>query len=285
MTVQEAIEKGSSRIARRDAELLLLHVVGRDRAWLLAHPEARLEPGQIAGFFSMVERRAQHWPVQYLTGKQEFFGIELEISADVLIPRPETELLVEAVLAWAGQRAEAAGEEATGLHVVDVGTGSGAIAVALAKSLRQAWVAAVDISPPVQTVVGLNASRAVVADRVRYFESDLLSVFAADVQGGRRFDVIVSNPPYVPLGDAATLQPEVRDFEPHLALFAGEDGLAVYRRLIPQAWEALRPGGLLAMEFGFGQSEALASLLQPWNGVRFRDDYAGIPRIVVAERP
>lgn len=278
MTVDEAINGVTDRIPRRDAELLLLHVVCRDRAWLLAHPEAKIEPGQAAAFLEQVSRRAKHWPLQYLTGRQEFFGLELQLSQDVLIPRPETELLVEAVLQWAASQKPA-------LRVVDVGTGSGAIAVALASRLPAAHVTGIDLSSKVQSVVELNASRFGVADRVRFVESDLLEAFTAEIQAGARFDVIVSNPPYVPLSDAPSMQPEVRDFEPHLALFAGEDGLSVYRRLIPQAFEALRPGGLLAMEFGFGQREALAALLTGWRRVHFQDDYAGIPRIAVAERP
>ena len=278
MTVDEAISGVTDRIPRRDAELLLLHVVCRDRAWLLAHPEARIEPAQAAAFLEQVSRRAKHWPLQYLTGRQEFFGLELQLSQDVLIPRPETELLVEAVLQWAASQKPA-------LRIVDVGTGSGAIAVALASRLPAAHVTAIDLSSKVQSVVELNASRFDVADRVRFVESDLLEAFTVGIQEGERFDVIVSNPPYVPLRDAPSLQPEVRDFEPHLALFAGEDGLSVYRRLIPQAFEALRPGGLLAMEFGFGQREALAALLTGWRRVHFQDDYAGIPRIALAERP
>ena len=280
MTVREAIEKAADQIQRRDAELLVLHVARRDRAWSLAHPEAILGPAEIGEFFGLVARRAAHWPMQYLTGQQEFFGLELKLSEDVLIPRPETELLVEAVLGWA----HLAGEGAV-LRVVDVGTGSGAIAVALASRLPRAEIVAVDLSPKVRPVVESNAKRLGVADRVRFLESDLLEAFSTQIEAGDQFDVVVSNPPYVPLGDASSMQPEVREYEPHLALFAGEDGLEVYRRLIPQAWQALRPGGLLAMEFGFGQRAALAELLAGWDEVRFQDDYAAIPRIVTAERP
>ncbi len=261
----------------------MLHVLRRDRAWLLAHPEARLQSGEIAGFFELVSRRAAHWPLQYLTGQQEFFGLQLQLSPDVLIPRPETELLVEAVLGWAAEQARSAAENKA-WQIVDVGAGSGAIGLALASRLSRAKITALDLSPKVRPVVELNASRLGFADRVRFMESDLLGAFTTEIQAGKRFDIVVSNPPYVPLGDAPSMQPEVRDFEPHLALFAGEDGLAVYRQLIPQAWEALRAGGLLAMEFGFGQRAALAHMLAGWHDVRFAEDYAGIPRLVLAER-
>ena len=283
MTVYEAIRKASSEIDRRDAETLLFSVLGRNLAWLRAYPEASLEPDAISAFFDKVSRRAQHWPLQYLTGRQEFFSLELEVSPDVLIPRPETERLVEAVLTWAANAVPATDGE-TGLQIVDIGTGSGAVALALARHLPGATVLALDLSVQVRPVVERNALRLGLADRVRFLESDLLGVLRNELAMGYRFDVVVSNPPYVPFADASTLEPQVRDFEPHLALFGGEDGLGVYRRLIPEAREALRPGGLLAMEFGFGQKDALEGLLAGWAGVQFHEDYAGIPRVVLAER-
>lgn len=277
MTTKEAIEKASLRIDRRDAEVLLRHVFCCDAAALRAHPERELTGHEIAAFMRHVEQRAGRSPMQYLMMRQEFLGMDLQLSRDVLIPRPETEGLVEAVLAWAGEQ-----PAATVRQIADVGTGSGAIALALAMHLPQVTVAALDVSWPVRPVVELNAFRLGLAERVRFQYSDLLE---RPLRDRVRFDAVVSNPPYVPLGDAPTLAAEVREYEPHLALFAGEDGLAVYRRLIPQAWEALRPGGLLAMEFGFGQREALATLLAGWREVRFLDDYAGIPRVVLALRP
>ena len=290
MTVQQALLRASAStpisIARRDAETLLLHVLrpeGRDRAWLLAHPEAPLAPAQTAAFFGLVGRRAKNEPIQYLTGRQEFYGLDLQVTPDVLIPRPETELLVEAVLSWfAAQKTESTHAQ---LQIADVGTGSGAIALALATNLPQADVWALDLSPPVRPVVEFNASRLHVADKLTFLESDLLAALQPKIAAGLRFDAIVSNPPYVRLTDAPELEPQVRDFEPHTALFAGPDGLEIYRRLIPQATGALRPGGLLAMEFGFGQREALTNLLAAWQNVRFLDDLAGIPRVALAERP
>lgn len=251
---------------------------------MLAHPEAVLDIEQAENFFADVARRSQHWPLQYLTGEQEFYGLPFQLSQDVLIPRPETELLVEAVLGWVGRRAEHDRTQEE-LRIVDVGTGSGAIALALASQLPGTRIDAVDLSPPVRRIVELNAHRLKLEGQLRFVESDLLGAFEAAIQRGFRFDVVVSNPPYVPSADAATLQPEVRDFEPHLALFAGKDGLEVYRRLIPQAFDALRPGGLLALEFGFGQKDALKQLLRDWNDVSFTDDYAGIPRVALATKP
>ncbi len=273
MTVRDAIAEAAAVIARRDAETLLSHVLRQERAWLLGHPEASVGEAERLEFRALVARRAGREPLQYLTGVQEFLGLPLRVTRDTLIPRPETEHLVEAVLAWVSSRAwEGA------VRIVDVGTGSGAIAVALAKQLPTAEVWAGDVSGAALAVARGNAEALGV--KVRLVESDLLAGL-----GGQAWDVVVSNPPYVPSGDAAEMQAEVRDFEPHGALFAGEDGMAVYRRLVPQAWDALRPGGLLAMEFGFGQRALMAELLAGWESVRFVEDYAGIPRVMVAERP
>lgn len=272
MTVRELTDQAAEQVARRDAEVLLLHVLGRNRAWLLAHPEAEASAAEQAAFAELVSRRTAHVPLQYLTGVQEFYGLPFRVSPEVLIPRPETELLVEAVLHWAAGRP---------VRVVDVGTGSGAIAVTLAAHLAAgSVVTAVDLSPGALAVARENAARHGLAERVRFLPSDLLAAVK-----GERFDVVVSNPPYVARADETSLEPQVRDHEPHLALFADEDGLSVYRRLIPQAAEALQPGGLLAMEFGFGQQSALTALLSTWQNVRLLPDLAGIPRVVLAQHP
>jgi release factor glutamine methyltransferase len=290
MTLREALAEATLYIARRDAELLLAHTAERSRSWLLAYPDAELDPALAARFHALVRRRDAGEPLQYLTGVQEFFGLPLLVTRDVLIPRPETEHLVEAVLAWA--RSQPAPQPPARLRIADVGAGSGAIALALAAHLPEAEIFALDLSPAALEVARSNAQRLeltgqvlsgqVLADRVRFLESDLLSALAADDQP---LDAVVSNPPYVPETDAATLQPEVRDHEPALALYAGPDGLAVYRRLIPEARAALRPGGLLALEIGFGQRAALTALLDGWQDIRFLNDYAGIPRVALATRP
>jgi release factor glutamine methyltransferase len=196
------------------------------------------------------------------------------VTRDTLIPRPETEHLVEAVLDWSRTQAPMA-------RIVDVGTGTGAIALALAKHLPDAGVFACDISAAALAVARENAERLGLAGRVAFRQSDLLAAYRLE-GGDGLFDAVVSNPPYVPSGDAEAMQPEVRDHEPHLALFAGDDGLDVYRRLIVEAHALLREDGLLAMEIGHGQREALAALLSGWKDVRFIDDYAGIPRVAFA---
>ena len=269
----EALTLGTQRLAslstaRRDAELLLLHTLHRDRAWLLAHPEAEITPEQLAQFDSLLTRRARHEPIQHITGQQEFYGLTLRVTPDVLIPRPETEHLVEAALA----RIPAD----TPNRILDVGTGSGAIAIALAAHRPHAAITAVDSSPAALAVARENAATHHVA--IRFIESDLLTALPAE-----QFDLILSNPPYVPASDE--LEPQVRDFEPHSALFAGESGLDIYRRLIPQAHAALVPGGLLLMEIGHGQQPALTQLLAGWQNVGFVPDLQGIPRVAIAQKP
>ena len=273
MTIREVLAEATLYIPRRDAELLLAHTAGRSRSWLLAYPDAPLDPTIVAAFHTLVRRRDTGEPLQHLTGVQEFFGLPLAVTRDVLIPRPETEHLVEAVLDWART------QPTQRLRIADVGTGSGAIALALATHLAEAEIFALDLSPAALEIARANAQRLELTDRVRFLESDLLAALAARYQP---LDAVVSNPPYVADADAATLQPEVRDHEPELALFAGPDGLAIYRRLIPEAHAALRPGGLLAMEFGFGQRDSLAVLLAGWKDLRFLNDYAGIPRVALA---
>ncbi len=297
MTIREAIHAASASIARRDAETLALHVLGRLRPWLLAHPEAALSPEDADRFAALVARRARFEPLQYLTEQQEFFGLGLEVTPDVLIPRPETELLVESVLNWARERERArareqyrpqgsrGGQPSGALRIVDVGTGSGAIALALAANLPEADITALDLSPAALAVAKANALRHHLQTRVDFRLSDLLLTSESELLRAADWNVVVSNPPYVPYADAPEMQPEVRDFEPHLALFADEGGLAFYRRLIPQAETALRAGGLLALEIGFGQRIALTALLDGWKHLRFYDDLAGIPRVVLAERP
>ena len=255
--------------ARRDAELLLMRVLGWDRAYLLTHPETLLSSEHNALYQSWIERRARHEPVQYIIGEQEFFGLKFRVTPDVLIPRPETEHLVEAALAHAGRD--------LALRIADIGTGSGAIAVVLAHALPNAQITALDISPAALAVARVNAEAHGVSDRIRFVESDLL-VALADEQ----FDLIVSNPPYVANGEE--LEAQVRDYEPVQALFAGPEGLDIYRRLIPQAQTSLKPGGWLLVEIGHGQREAVTQLLAGWDDVSFIADLQGIPRVACAQK-
>jgi release factor glutamine methyltransferase len=271
----EALQAARARLAatskypRRDAELLLEHVLGCDQTALLTHPERLLAVEELKQFDRLVERRLASEPMQYLTGEQEFFGLRFEVSPAVLIPRPETEHLVEAVL----QRF--AREEA--VRIVDVGTGSGAIAVALAHALPQSQVTAVDLFPAALEVARRNAERHGVIDRLMLLTSDLLA--AVDRTD---FDAVVANPPYIAAGEA--LEPQVANYEPHSALYAGSTGLEVYERLIPQAARVLKPGGWLMLEIGYGQSPALKNLMHGWAGVILVNDLQGIPRVVLGQK-
>ena len=257
--------------AARDALTLLLHTLGITRAQFYANPDREVTPKQQAAYEAAIARRLANEPIQYITGDQEFFGLALRVTPAVLIPRPETEHLVEAVLAEL--------KSSPAPRILDIGTGSGAIAIALAHHLPQAQVVATDISSAALAIARENAARHNLADRIMFFESDLLASLSGP------FDAIVSNPPYVPEADRATLHPQVRDHEPASALFAGADGLAIYRRLIPQALAALAPNGLLALEIGHGQRDAIAQLFAGWSSARFVDDLQGIPRVALARRP
>jgi release factor glutamine methyltransferase len=283
MTLREALNTAAAQLAEeeqlrrqahRDAELLLLDTLKISRVTLLAHPDREMTQEQIALYEGTIARRLRHEPIQYITGQQEFYGLLLKVTPAVLIPRPETEHLVEEVLRLLPKDGR--------LRVVDVGTGSGAIAIALAIPRPHAEITAVDISSAALTVAAANAGKHGVAHRIRFLESDLLA--ALPEAALHAFDAIVSNPPYIPERDRASLHLEVRDHEPATALFAGEAGLDLYRRLIPQAYSALKANGLLALEIGHGQQDALASLLQNWEDVRFVNDLQGIPRVVLASR-
>jgi release factor glutamine methyltransferase len=257
--------------ATRDAELLLLNQLGIDRTQLFINPDKELTEEEEFFFWQSVHRRAGNEPIQYIIGKQEFYGLDFSVTPAVLIPRPETEHLVEAVL-QALPREEF-------LQILDVGTGSGIIAVTLALNLPHAEITAVDISADAIAVARRNAEVHKVTKRIQFVESDLL----ANVSTGP-FDAIVSNPPYVSETDRETLHPQVRDHEPTTALFAGETGLDIYRRLIPDAHNALKPNGLLALEIGQGQQEAIAALLETWHNVSFINDLQGIARVALAQR-
>ena len=265
--------------ARRDAETLLLYALRQDApetnlAWMIAHAHETLPAHTTAAFRAWVERRRAGEPMQYITGEAEFYGLSFRVNRDVLIPRPETEHLVEKVI-----------ELARGFErqrIVDVGTGSGAIAVALACNLPDARIFATEESEAALKVARANAARNGVAERVRFFDGDLLAPVA-----GKLFDLVVSNPPYVPEGDRDALSAEVRDYEPARALFAGADGLAIYRRLISAAFGVLVRGGSVALEIGYGQQGAVDALLADagFTEIEFTKDLQGIPRVAVARRP
>jgi release factor glutamine methyltransferase len=283
------------------AELLLLHVSGRDRTWLYAHPEEILAERAVEDYFALITRRVAGEPTQHLTGKQEFWGLGFEVTPDVLIPRPETEHLIEVALdrlavreIRAGRTPRTSGE---GIALVDIGTGSGCIAITMAKELPAAKIYATDASEAALDVARRNAARHGFAGRVHFLESNLFEAFRpgvaaehAALQSGAAppplFDLIISNPPYVGRREAAQLPVEVRKHEPEIALFGGDQGYEFYGLLIPEAAYHLKPGGLLVLELGYNSLPAVQPLLDTshWCNVGVTNDLAGIPRVLSAER-
>ena len=287
-TVRSALRDGMVQLAAANtpshalaAELLLMHATGRDRAWIYAHPEAELDEQRAKIFFALIARRASGVPTQYLTGRQEFWGLEFEVTPAVLIPRPETEHVIEVALERLDERSGAKRDE--WLRIADVGTGSGCIAVALAKELSNARIVATDISAEALKIAMRNAEKHGVNQRVRFVQCDLLESAECESQA---FDLVVSNPPYVARAEENELAREVREHEPHTAIFGGATGTEIYGRLIAQASERLRPGRLLVMEIGYGASEGVRAMLDvdSWTDIRVTKDLAGIARVVSAER-
>ena len=266
--ILDAHDIGSPRM---NAELLMTFVLARDRAYLFTYPERELTEEEQARYDEVIAERARGVPAQYITGHQEFWGLDFVVTPAVLIPRPETEHVVEAAL-----------ELARGLvrpRMVDVGTGSGCIALALANELPQARIEAVDLSAEALEIARANAAR-LRLDRVEFRQGDLLSGFEENA-----YDLVVSNPPYVGECEADKVQAQVRKFEPHMAVFGGQRGAEIIDRLVPQAKRVLKPCGWLLVEIGFSQAEYVRSLVTDWDDVRFVDDLQGIPRVLVARHP
>jgi release factor glutamine methyltransferase len=261
---------------RLNAELLLLFVLSRERAYLYAHPERELTPDEQSNFDEVVRERARGCPTQYITGHQEFWGLDLLVSPAVLIPRPETEHVVETILELVKEYPfDGPGR----LKLLDVGTGSGCIALALASELPHAEIHACDISEEALEIARVNAARLALGGRVLFRKSDLLSVYA-----GERFDFVISNPPYVGECDADKVQKQVREFEPKVAVFSGREGMEIYRRLVPQADEHLRPGGWFVAEIGYSEEAKVRELLAGWAEIQVTPDLQGIPRVVAAKK-
>ena len=302
LDVRAALKEGMARLRAADVpshtlatELLLMHALGRDRTWLYTHPDASLDVTDAEKYLALIARRAAGEPTQYLTGKQEFWGLEFEVTPAVLIPRPETEHVMEVALARLGARGFKihldTGMPREKLRVADVGTGSGCLAVALAWELPHAEVFATDISAPALEVAGRNAARHSVADRIHFLRTNVLDALGDELKTGigklPSFDLIVGNPPYVGRDDAAHLQREVRDYEPHEALFGGPTGVEMYARLIEEAGRLLRPGGILVLELGYNSAQHVRAIFAGqnyWTNVVFTNDLAGIPRVAAADR-
>ena len=261
--------------AQQDAELLLRHLLKTSRSWMLANLDTELLGTSWESYYDLLQRRYKGEPIQYILGETEFYGLPFCVAPGVLIPRPETEHLVEKVLQLAAEIPQ------RNLRIADIGTGSGAIAVALAHGLPEARIFATDLSLEALAIARKNAQCNQVAQRITFLEGDLLAPLA-----GEQFQIIASNPPYVPLADRDSLSVEVREFEPHSALFAGDDGLEIYRRLIPGARELLASGGWLALEIGYGQQAAITSLFDSarYREVDFVPDYQGIPRVACGRK-
>jgi len=260
---------------RASAELLLGHVLGLDRVSLYLNAKRPLEAEELEGFSKCLERRLRGEPVQYITGTQEFWSLALTVTSDVLIPRPETELLVEALLDFARET----GPEQ--MRLMDVGTGCGAIAIAAARELPKAVVVGGDLSLAALELARDNARRHQVSERLLFLCTDLFCGL-----GRTLFDAVVTNPPYVKSSEFSLLPREIRDYEPRHALDGGDDGLQTIRAIIDQAPDFLRSGGILALEMGAGQAEAVGGLVSRTNRYRGRHilkDYSAIDRVLVAE--
>jgi release factor glutamine methyltransferase len=317
MILRDWLDRGTAQLsagphpdrARRDAETLLLHVIGKNKAWLMTHIDEDFAGCTAIQYAGLLDRRAKGEPIQYILGECEFYGLPFRVTSDVLIPRPETEHLVEHAVRLIpafdrrpkrsfeirrirpafqnGARRQKEGDPDNAgwpPRILDVGTGSGCIAISIAHDWFEAEITAIDISGAALEVARSNAESLGFADCIRFIQGDLLAPVA-----GERFEIIVSNPPYVPNTDRALISVEVREYEPALALFAGPDsvdGLDIYRRLIPAAFAALVSGGFLLLEIGFTQAPSIEKLFKTsgFQSVEFIADLQGIPRIAIGQR-
>jgi len=273
--VSRKLESAGVPEARREAGSLLSFILGKNRTFLISHAEEQVDENSFDQLREFVERRATGEPLQYITGVQDFYGREFRVTPDVLIPRPETELLIEAAL-------QIVGDSGAAPFICDVGTGSGCIAITLLCEVVHGRAMAIDKSPAALEIAKLNAQNLSVADRAAFVVSDCFSSLNSH---DHKFDLIVSNPPYVAEAALAGLQREVRDHEPMVALSPGPDGLSVIRRLIEDAPAFIKPGGHMLMEIGFDQGEAVTRLVNEgaWTLREIRPDLQGIPRIVVLQ--
>ena len=268
---EEMLRESGVAEPRREAVSLLVFAIARDKSFVYGHPEHELSVEELRLFEAALQRRCRREPLQYITGRQEFYGRDFVVTPDVLIPRPETEMVVEQSIALVGEKSS----------VCEIGIGSGCIAISILAQVPGARAVGLDISPRALDVTRSNAERHGVLDRLELLESDVFD----RLQANDRFDLIVSNPPYVPASDIDGLQAEVRDFEPVIALTDGGDGLSVIRRIVEQAPNFLSTNGHLLMEIGFDQSERVSKLFSPdvWERPELFPDLQGIPRLVKAK--
>lgn len=257
--------------SRREASSLLAFVLGRDKTFIIAHPEYRLTPEEGLRFTEILARRERREPLQYITGRQEFYGLDFVVTADVLIPRPETEMVVEHAVELLGNN---------GARFCEVGVGSGCISVSILKQVTSSTAVGLDISEAAIAVARKNAQMHSVDGRLELRTSDVFSALKDE-----KFDLVASNPPYIPLREFESVQAEVRDFEPRIALTDEADGLSIIRKIISEAPKFLRQGGWLMIEIGFQEAGDVRKLLSrgPWINARIADDLQGIPRCVITE--
>jgi release factor glutamine methyltransferase len=282
ISIAEAILEGANKLrkagvpeARREAASLLAYVLGRDRSFIVGHANDEIGNHELERFLEDLEMRVRGKPLQYITGHQEFYGLDFEVTVDVLIPRPETELLIETALKMM--------EDVGSPSICDVGTGSGCIAITLVHQQPNARALAIDVSPVALEIARRNAARHAVSERIAFVQSDC---FQSVAQPKTLFDLVVSNPPYVAESALEGLQREVRDFEPRVALEAGADGLSIIRRLLTESENFVKPGGHLLFEIGFDQHERVEELIDrdTWKLLDIHHDLQGIPRAVALEK-
>jgi len=285
VTIADTIRRAAEQLAtagietaRLDAEVLLAHLLKKDRVWLIAHNTDALDIDSASNYEYVVDRRAQREPLQHIVGNQEFWGLDFMVSPDVLIPRPETELVVESAIK--------AAEKMAAPLILDLCTGSGCIAISIAKHLAASRTMATDWSGRALAIARENARHHGVADRIKFLEGDLFEPLEElDIQG--KVDIIVANPPYIPARDLAALQPEVRDHEPEMALIAGKQGTEIHQCIISTAPRYLKQHGQLIMEMGMGQAAALVHMARDTNAYETPEilkDLAGIDRVIVVKK-
>ena len=286
--IRDALKEAVDRIVRTgsqtpllDAEVLLCSILAVDRLYLIINGNQLLTEEQLHKFQLYIKKRMAGVPVQYIVGRQEFMGLDFLVEEGVLIPRPDTEILVESVLEWISEKHGKTGT----VRIADIGTGSGAIAISLAKLVIGSDVYAVDISPKAIKIAGINREKHQVMSKTTFLLGDLLDPLK-DAGLWNKLDVLVSNPPYIPIGDIPQLQLEVAGYEPILALDGGADGLDFYKRLVEEGWALLKNGGLLAFEMGHNQADDIKKLLEEngrYTNIRIIRDLAGIQRVITAE--